>query len=283
MRSLALCQHHHGKHNAEKYNVDALLFDVRCIFSLGHFAAQTNPLACDTSDDVDCGWLDSVFVCVCAQKTVRYAGFGSTPITKARLVHGMASIDWGRCFTAIPSLKRPLRVAMPCVGVDGCGTALSAMKVKFVACNVYDLDERYKGYLEDHLKGRHDGLFLGKTKGDLTKVNLGELKMPIDILCSGPPCPPWAGNGCKKGAEDARADVFVSVVKWTVHAIKYGGLIAVVLENVKGVLQSIGGEPSFINQMVETLKTEVPEFNWGIEVAFVLAFHFFSIPHHFSA
>ena len=59
-------------------------------------------------------------------------------------------------------MQRPLRVAMPCVGIDGCGTALDAMGVDFIPYNVYDLDERYKSHLVEHFKNPADGLFLGK-------------------------------------------------------------------------------------------------------------------------
>ena len=51
---------------------------------------------------------------------------------------------------AIPELGRPLRVVMPCVGIDGCGHALSSMKVKFTPKNVWDLESGYKEVLTKH-------------------------------------------------------------------------------------------------------------------------------------
>ena len=75
------------------------------------------------------------------------------------------------------------------------------MGVDFIPCNVYDLDNRYEKHLKAHFKNPADGLFLGRTKGDLTKVPLEELRLPVDLLVSGPPCPPWAGNGHSKPAE----------------------------------------------------------------------------------
>ena len=149
-------------------------------------------------------------------------------------------IKWADHFPPLPKLNRPLRVAMPCVGIDGCGEAFDTMGVDFIPCNVYDLDKRYEQHLIGHFKNPADGLFLGKTQGDLTTVNLQQLRLPIDMLCSGPPCPPWAGNGNKCGREDARSHVFVAVVTWVIHAIKKGGLIAALMENVPGVLQEVG-------------------------------------------
>ena len=171
---------------------------------------------------------------------------------------------WGQLVPPLPKLARPLRVAMPCVGIDGCGSALDSMGVDYIPCNVYDLDERYKKHLVGHFKNNADGLFLGKKSGNLTNMALKDLKLPFDLLCSGPPCPPWAGNGNKKGLHDKRADVFVEVVKWTVRAIKNGGLLAVILENVLGVLQDVGGKMSFMKQLLATLEKEVPEFTWEV-------------------
>ena len=91
------------------------------------------------------------------------------------------------------------------------------MGVNCVPCNVYDLEEGYSAHLIKHFDNPADGLHLGKHEGDVTQVMLQDLKMPVDLLSSGPPCPPWAGNGNKQGTDDAWAQVFVAVVKWMVH------------------------------------------------------------------
>ena len=39
---------------------------------------------------------------------------------------------------------------MPCVGIDGCGTALKQLGVPFQGCHVFDLDTRYLEYLQQH-------------------------------------------------------------------------------------------------------------------------------------
>jgi len=52
-------------------------------------------------------------------------------------------------------------------------------------------------------------LHLGKKLGDLLRVPISQLQLPVDILMAGPPCPPWAGNGNKLCLDDSRAAVFV--------------------------------------------------------------------------
>ena len=74
-----------------------------------------------------------------------------------------------------------------------------------------------------------------------------QLERPVDLLIAGPPCPPWAGNGTKSGQKDDRARVFERVLEWTVLLVKSGGLLAVALENVKGILQQMDGKPSFMD------------------------------------
>ena len=71
---------------------------------------------------------------------------------------------------------------------------------------------------------------------------LDKLDSDMDILVSGPPTPPWFGNGNKQGLGDARAAVFIRVLEWVVLWIKSGCLIAAVLENILGVLQNVGGK-----------------------------------------
>ena len=148
------------------------------------------------------------------------------------------------------------------MGVDGCGHALAHFDVNVISCNVYDLDDRYHEYLTQHLDGDVETLRLGKLEGDLTKVQLDQLTSPVDLICAGPPCPPWAANGNKKGVFDARSSVFVAVVSWMVAFIKSVSLIAAVLENVNGILHKVGGRESCMARVLAVLQTEVTEFWW---------------------
>ena len=173
--------------------------------------------------------------------------------------------DWASLLPQV-SVHRPLVVSMPCVGIDGCGYALDSMGVSYSAVNEYDLESRYEAHLRSHL-GASCELHLGQVEGDLTQ-HLCSRGLPCDLLVSGPPCPPWAGNGNKGGAEDARADVFVSVLKYCVHMATMGSLHAVVLENVRDILEKTqkGKGPSFMDAVLEALRMAVPQFDWQVAV-----------------
>ena len=115
--------------------------------------------------------------------------------------------DFGEFFPRVPDLGRWLRVALPCIGVNACGYALDAMQAPHDAVNVYDLETNYSETLNLQLQTAGQEVIrlnLGKHVGDLLKKGLLELDMPVDFLVAGPPCPPWAGQGCKKGRGNNR-------------------------------------------------------------------------------
>ena len=89
-------------------------------------------------------------------------------------------------FPDLAKFKCPLHVAMPCIGIDGCGTALQHMDVRFKANNVFDLEHRYRDYLEKHLRGTP--LHLGKSAGDVNQVHMEQVEWPVDLLVAGCPC-----------------------------------------------------------------------------------------------
>lgn len=157
--------------------------------------------------------------------------------------------NWASMVAPLGTFARPLHVAMPCVGIDGCGTALKLMSVPFVANNVMDIEGRYEEYLTQHLG--QSNLHLGPTKGDVNSISLQGLERPEDMIVSGPPCPPWAGNGKHEGQADARSTVFLSVVKMIIGFIKAGELKAAVLE--KEAFSQSNGEhlnPSSTNSSI---------------------------------
>ena len=73
---------------------------------------------------------------------------GSPCFTKAMVVPEPNT--WSEIIGRVPAPPRPLKVAMPCVGIDGCGTALKQLGVPFQGCHVFDLDTRYLEYLQQH-------------------------------------------------------------------------------------------------------------------------------------
>ena len=116
-------------------------------------------------------------------------------------------------------------------------------------------------------------LHLGKVLGDLMAFPVQALQMPVDILMAGPPCPPWAGQGNRKGPQDLRAHVFFQILIWTFYLIKAGGLLAVCLENVKGILSHVPGVESVMDMFVRVMETVCPEFAWRVDMLHLVHFY----------
>ena len=171
--------------------------------------------------------------------------------------------DWETEFPQL-RLAQPIHIAMPCCGIDGAGWSLRAMGAHFIPNNVYDLETRYKEYWQGMVE-EGSPLHFGKHEGDIVEVQLSHLERPVHVLCSGPPCPPWAGNGNRKGAADFRAKAFLAIVNIVASLAKCGELQAVVLENVQGILHRQGGEESFMSKLLRILQEEVQEFLWRVD------------------
>ena len=146
-------------------------------------------------------------------------------------------------FEKLPALHRKPVIASPCVGIHGCGHAFQRMGVSGIWTNVFDLDARYERTLRNMLlsegmQAEDILLHLGRKFGDILQFPLEKLQMPVDILISGPPCPPWAKQGRFAQCKDDRAHVFVRVLGWLIYFIQCGGLLACCIENVTGILQA---------------------------------------------
>ena len=162
---------------------------------------------------------------------------------------------------SLPDLGRRLRVAAPCVGIHGCGHAMSAMHAPADSVNVYDLEPGYAKVLQRYME--LDGMkkvlmHLGKASGNLLNVPLKALESPVDLLVAGPPGPPWAGQGTRGGLKDSRAHVFLRVLDWVLYFIKCCGLMAVVLENVVGISQANDGKEPIISKFLRDLERFAP-------------------------
>lgn len=175
---------------------------------------------------------------------------------------GSGRHNWSNCVTPLGDFPRRLFITLPCVGIDGCGTALQKMGVPFIANNVYDIEGRYAPYLQKHLNQQN--IYVGE-KGDVTQIDFNGIERPVDFIVSGPPCPPWAGNGSKGGQTDCRADVYVQIVRLAVCLIKAGELLGLVLENVAGICHKKKDQSkSFMEMIVDFLRQEVSEFDWQV-------------------
>ena len=176
--------------------------------------------------------------------------------------------DWAQHLPKLPRLAGPMHVALPCCGIDGSGWALKAMKANFCCNNVYDLEARYTQYLEKYMtEGSAAQLHLGPSEGNVLQTDISTWERPTHVLLAGPPCPPWAGNGCHRGERDERATVFLHIVKVVGALAKCGELQAACLENVKGILhKGKDQKDSFMQRLVTTLRSEIPEFLWDVSV-----------------
>lgn len=150
--------------------------------------------------------------------------------------------DWAQFFPKLPRLARPIHVATPCCGIDGCGWALQISGANFRGNNMMDLEHRYRPYLRKYMADDAEPLLLGKKDGDILKKPLSSWQRPVHFLVAGPPCPPWAGNGNHGGAEDDRAKVFLKIVEVVGSLAKCGELQGTVLENVAGILINSEGK-----------------------------------------
>ena len=179
--------------------------------------------------------------------------------------------DFASFFEAIPPLGRRLRCAAPCTGIHGCGYALSTMQAPADTNNIFDLEDGYRNLLIQHLQEMgmdiaNINLNLGPRAGDLLRISLQGLQLPVDLLVAGPPCPPWAGQGSHNHMKDPRAKVFMRLIEWIVFLAHCGGLLMVVIENVPGVLSSYGGLESAMNKFIRILKEAVPFFHWTWDI-----------------
>ena len=93
-------------------------------------------------------------------------------------------------------LKKPLRVAMPCCGLDGFGWSLRDMNIKVEGVNVCDIEDRYVKYLKAIFG---DSCKVGKSEGDVLQMPAQDLKLPVHMLGAGPPCPGWSIIGTGEG------------------------------------------------------------------------------------
>ena len=179
-------------------------------------------------------------------------------------------------FYRIPDFPRKLRMACPCIGVNMAGRAFQDLGIDYELVNSYDVLPELQGALESS-EGGMDGINLGADAGDLLKVGLQDLDIPVDLLVAGPPCPPWASNGKKAPDSDSRTKVFCTVLKWVVFLIKHGGLLYALLENVTGILNKLNGSKhSFMELAIRFLDEHVPEFAWRVDTLNALDY---KLPH----
>jgi len=203
---------------------------------------------------------------------------GNMPLDTA----GFPEAPWTHLMGSLPRLQRKLRLALPCIGLDGLGAGLRTLHWK--DCEIvyaFDVDEA----LLAPLLAMHGPIGLGghvkvgPTIGDLMKEDVTSWTR-VDLLVSGPPCPPWSSIGQRQGVADPRALVFKKVTEAICHQGRLG-CYGFIVEMVEGMDQrsgrcstsASGAACSPYSCWLEQLRREAPMFTilcWPMNTALFL-------------
>ena len=205
---------------------------------------------------------------------------GWTPALQFEVDQTPPTPDLSQYFEPLPSLGKGLVVAQPCIGISGCGWALQGMRVPFDLVHIYDLKLEYLPVINQHcidigMCVEQIALNFGRIKGDILQVPLMQLihHGRVDLLCTGPPCPPWASQGSRRGVRDKRAQVFFRIIVWAIVLVRCCGLCMLVLENVVGILTEVGGRESACNHFLAILRHFCPEFRFSVHTLKLMEYH----------
>ncbi|MCP4242075.1 MAG: DNA cytosine methyltransferase, partial [bacterium] len=174
--------------------------------------------------------------------------------------------------------QRPLRVSLPCAGMDAPGQALRLMGINYELVGAWEVDVGIGQILEKLYAARVDrcNVHVGPESGDILRVVAGTVP-PADALFSGPPCPPWSAIGRRGARDDVRSKVFDRVVEWIIE-LAPRGLSLAVLENVAGILERKGRkEPRHVDRYLGKLQRHLPSWSWS---TLRLNSQDFGVPHH---
>jgi site-specific DNA-cytosine methylase len=150
-------------------------------------------------------------------------------------------------------------VALPCIGLDGIGAGLKEVGWDGIeVVHAFDVDTELIPALQA-LHGRRlvEGWNLGST-GDLLRVDL-EAWQDVDLIISGPPCPPWSSIGQQKSRGDCRARVFERVTEAIKEQARRGVLLGFVIEMVVGISHCRQGV-SYHEEWMCDLQNSLAEF-----------------------
>ena len=156
-------------------------------------------------------------------------------------------------------MSRPLKLALPCGGIDAVGHYFKARGVPVVVSYFYDIGAHLQQPLSS-LHGPVAGHFsLGPDRGDLLTADI-ENWLPVDGIIAGPPCPPWSALGSRGGQNDVRSLVFNKVGDVLVSQ-GHKGASFFILEQVPGIDHNTGKEhegESFLKEFLSDLQCRAP-------------------------
>lgn len=198
---------------------------------------------------------------------------GSLPLESC----GFPMPPWAHLIAVFPCLSRKLRLALPCIGLDGLGAGLQEVQWGQVHISyAYDIDESLRAPLAAlHGDAVADGFQLGRPNGDILTVDVTDWER-VDLVVSGPPCPPWSAIGLRGSKQDVREVVFQQVTNIVVDQAQKG-CFGFILEMVPGIDQKgSAGEQTYLATWLAQLRVRAPMlrvFCWLLNTADYL-------PHH---
>ena len=148
----------------------------------------------------------------------------------------------------------------PCCGVETPLIALRQMGVP-VECHCWETEPCLRDQiLHEHVHHGIGGqLNIGRKAGDWTSVYLSELP-DADIVCSGPPCPPFSRSGKSLGWADARTRPFLMVLECIIEQARRPSsrLKVFTIENVPGMRdRKPGRDKSALQEVLAYLRAKM--------------------------
>ena len=193
---------------------------------------------------------------------------------------GFPVAPWAHLVPEFPILRRPLRVALPCIGLDGIGAGLKEVRWDGLdVVHAFDVDSELVPALQA-LHGRQavEGWNIG-LDGNILLADEKQWQ-DVDLIISGPPCPPWSSIGQRRSEADARAKVFRKVILAIKEQAGRGVLLGFIIEMVPGMAHARRfsglGEQSYYEQWMKEMKTDLPNFyicDWVMQSADYLPQH----------
>ena len=159
--------------------------------------------------------------------------------------------------------KVDLVMISPCAGVD---TGLMACRELGIKCRsvAYEINETLKDVLEA-VHGDAKDVHVGPFKGNFENIWLPSLPT-ADVVCAGPPCPPFSRNGDKMNWEDARSRVFGQCMLCIKEQSRREAtkLRAFVIENVRGICDKGADGRAPIDDVLDWCREELCKYGWNI-------------------
>jgi site-specific DNA-cytosine methylase len=162
----------------------------------------------------------------------------------------------------IPDINRKLRLALPCIGLDGLGAGLIELKWHhFEIIYAFDVDPELASALV-HLHGPQgaSNLQVGRA-GNILESDVTAWER-VDFVIAGPPCPPFSSIGLRRQDLDQREAVFRQVTNVILHQGNLG-CFGFIVEQVPGIDhltrdRSAVGRQSYYAEWLSELRAKLP-------------------------